>query len=111
MQSVALDPIAERARRTANELTCGLLSARDALSQAAAATFEWCIDVFDRLSQAIWSLLWRETPSLTPATIPTPTPPAAEAGQTNAADVSSCKSDPFGGPTDREPCTLTRTRR
>ena len=97
MKRAALDPIVEIALQTLNELMRSLLAAHDALSQAAAATFEWCTDC-----------VWREPLSPTTATIPTPIPPAPEAGQAKAADVSSCKSSPFGGTLAREPCTFLR---
>ena len=106
MRRVALDPIAERVRPAVNELSRGLLVARDALSETAATTFEWCSDLFDRLS-ANWSLLWSEPPP-TPATIPTPTLPIEETGRADAADARSCEIAPIDGPTDRSPCMSTR---
>ena len=56
-QRVALNPIAEHARRAVNELTSDLQVARGALAQA--ATLEWCADMREAFARMNWSLLWR----------------------------------------------------
>ena len=56
-QRVALNPIAEHARRAANELTSDLHAARGALAKA--ATLEWCADVREAFARVNWPLLWR----------------------------------------------------
>lgn len=54
---MALNPIAEHARRALHELTSDLHDARNAIAKA--ATFEWWADARDSLSRVNWPLLWR----------------------------------------------------